>query len=94
MRPWIFVGPAVLCITIGLFVPAVRTIYLSFRGGAQGDGGFTLDHYRTVFADDSVISFEGASGILTSRLFFGGLVLVGIAVVVARRRASRQHGTA
>lgn len=91
IRPWIFVGPAVLCVTVGLFVPTIRTIYLSFRGGDQGAGGFTLDHYRTVLGDDSVISFHGASGIWTSRLFFAALLLVGLAVVL---RAAASVATA
>ena len=93
IRPWIFVGPTVLCVTVGLFVPTIRTIYMSVRGGDEGDGGFTLDHYRTVLGDDSVISFHGVSGIWTSRLFFAALLLVGLALVLARRQASRRPDT-
>jgi len=75
-----------VCIAVGLFLPAVRTIYLSFRGGEQGAGGFTLDHYESVLGDDAVLNVEGASDILTSRLFFAGLVLVAVALLARRRR--------
>ena len=61
IRPWIFVGPACCASPSGLFVPTIRTIYLSLRGGDQGAGGFTLDHYRTVLGDDAVLNVDGAS---------------------------------
>src|SRR6516164_11370807 len=84
VRPWVFVGPAVIFLFIGLFMPALRTIYLSFRGGPQGQDGFTLDNYvgeqspKGVFRDKSVVSFDNFSHIFTSRLFIVG---VGIALL-------------
>jgi hypothetical protein len=62
VRPWVFVGPALIFLFIGLFMPAVRTLYLSFRKGPRGEDGFTVDNYvgdqapKGVFRDKSVIT--------------------------------------
>ena len=87
VRPWLFVGPALLFMLFALIVPAIRTIVLSFSGGNRGEEGFTFDNWTGLLGDDGVISFEGAADILTSRLFVVGVVLAVIGVVAARRSA-------
>ena len=87
-RPWVFVGPAVLFLFIGLVVPAARTIVLSFRGGRRGEEGFSGENWSDALTDDNVIGFTNFGAIFTSRLFLAAIVLMVIAIVVARRSAS------
>jgi ABC-type sugar transport system permease subunit len=92
IRPWIFIGPALVFLTIALVVPAIRTVFLSFRGGARGDDGFTTENWTGLLGNQSVISFERAGDILTSRLFLLGLLLVVVAAVAAKRSAGKAAG--
>lgn len=52
-RVWIFVGPAVVLLAIGLLIPAIRTITLSFYADTAdgvGDGKFVgLENYGKIF---------------------------------------------
>ena len=89
LRPWVFVGPAMVFLVGALVIPAVRTIGLSFRSGPRGDGGFSLDTWRAALGDRNVISFEGASNVLTSRLFLLAAVVLAIGVAVAWSSAQR-----
>jgi ABC-type sugar transport system permease subunit len=86
-RPWVFVGPALLFLIIGLVIPAIRTIILSFRSGRRGEGGFSLDPWSNALTDRNVISFDNLGQVFTSRLFIAAIVLMVIAIVVARRSA-------
>ena len=90
IRPWVFVGPALVFLGVGLVYPLVRTVYLSLRGGRNGGDGFTFDNYRNVFTDDRYFSLDGWADIFTTRLFMVAVVLALIAaiyVVVIRQRA-------
>src|SRR5688572_4268559 len=91
LRPWLFVGPAMVFLVGALVIPAVRTIGLSFRGGRRGDEGFSTETWRRTLTDPNVISFDGAGHVLTSRLFLlaVGLLAAGVAVAwwSARRDA-------
>jgi ABC-type sugar transport system permease subunit len=90
LRPWVFVGPALLFLGVGLLYPLVRTIYLSLRGGPNGGEGFTFDNYTNVFTDDRYFSLDGWTGIFSSRLFLvaiGLMVLAAIYVVLIRQRS-------
>lgn len=89
LRPWVFVGPALLFLAGGLIIPAVRTIGLSFRGGRRGERGFSLDQWQRALTDRNVIGFENVGDIFTSRLFFAAVVLLVAGVVVARGSATR-----
>jgi len=95
VRPWVFVGPALIFLFVGLFLPAVRTLYLSLHDGRRGEGGWSLDHYigaapqPGVLRDKSVIGFEGFGDVFTSRLFIIGVVIAVVAGVVAWRSARR-----
>ncbi len=45
-QAWVFVGPALALLTIGLLVPALRTIYLSFFTGPTASRFTGIDNYR------------------------------------------------
>jgi len=92
LRPWLFIGPALVFLMIGLVVPAVRTVFLSFRGGDRGDDGFTAEHWTGLLGNDSVLSFDRAGDILTSRLFLVGVALVVVGIVAGRRTAGEGGG--
>jgi len=83
VRPWIFVGPALVFLFIGLVVPAVRTIVLSFQDDDRA--GFTSQTWTDQLTDDRVISFANVGDIFTSRLFLIGLVLLVVGLVVGAR---------
>jgi alpha-glucoside transport system permease protein len=53
VRPWIWVGPALLFIGVFLVYPALQTILISFQ---DNHGGFMgLDNFKAVLTDPSVI---------------------------------------
>jgi ABC-type sugar transport system permease subunit len=83
IRPWVFAGPALLFLLIALVIPALRTIYLSFRAGRRGEGDFTLENYRSTLSDDAVLSFDNFGNIFTSWLFVAAVVMTLIAVLAA-----------
>jgi ABC-type sugar transport system permease subunit len=89
VRPWVFVGPAVLFLFIGLVVPTLRTVYLSLHAGRQADGGWTLKNYTDTLSDDRVLSFSNVGDIFTDRLFLVGVALVAIAVIAAWRSSRK-----
>jgi alpha-glucoside transport system permease protein len=89
LRPWVFVGPAMLFLVAALIIPAVRTIGLSFRSGPRGDGGFSLDTWRAVLGDRNVISFDGVGRVFTSRLFLLAVVVLLAGAAVAWWSANR-----
>lgn len=62
VRPYAFVGPAVVILTAYLVYPTINTIYLSLRAG-RGDAwantaspfGLPLDNYIFIFTDPSML---------------------------------------
>jgi alpha-glucoside transport system permease protein len=89
LRPWVFVGPALVVLCIGLVIPAVRTIYLSFRDGNRGERGYTLSNWTETLQDETVINFDNVGHVLSSRLFLAAMVMVLVAGAVARLSAGR-----
>ena len=89
LRPAVFLFPAVLFLTVGLVIPAVRTVYLSLRS-RRSDDFVGLRNYRDVFGDRTIFSWNGLGDIPTSRLFVAGVVIgvVALAIVLVRGRAS------
>ncbi|MEM9033785.1 MAG: sugar ABC transporter permease [Actinomycetota bacterium] len=80
-RAVIFVGPAILFITVMLVIPAIRTAYLSLLDRDSVDFVF-LENYGAVFTDRD--SFDGSNwtNMFTSWPFLIGVVLLAIAVVL------------
>jgi ABC-type sugar transport system permease subunit len=89
LRPWVFVGPAVLFLFIALVVPTLRTIYLSLHEGRQGDGSWTLSNYKDTLSDDRVLSFAHFGDIFTSWLFIAAVVMIVIAIIAAKLSAGK-----
>jgi len=54
IRPWVFVGPALVILAIFLAYPAINTIYLSFLD-ARSQGFVGLENYGFVFTDDGML---------------------------------------
>ncbi|HMJ75491.1 MAG TPA: sugar ABC transporter permease [Iamia sp.] len=78
-RPAIFLFPALSFLFVGLVVPAVRTIYLSFRS-RRGEESVGLENYRTILGDSDVFSLDNAGAIFSSRLFLIAAVILVVAV--------------
>jgi len=53
VRPYVFVGPALVILAVFLIYPVINTILLSF-GDRQGEGFVGLDNYDFVFSDESM----------------------------------------
>ena len=54
IRPWVFVGPALVILAIFLAYPAINTIYLSFLD-ARSEGFIGLENYGFVFTDSGML---------------------------------------
>jgi alpha-glucoside transport system permease protein len=53
VRPYVFVGPAVVILSVFLVYPVINTLMISFRD-ARSQGFVGLDNYRFVFTDESM----------------------------------------
>ncbi|MEM9748707.1 MAG: sugar ABC transporter permease [Actinomycetota bacterium] len=91
VRPWIFLGPALIFIFAALVIPTIRTLYLSFFDARSEDfvGG---ENFGWIFTDDAIFGFDGWQDIFTSRLFIIGVVIGVIAIVIGVRNG-REIGT-
>jgi alpha-glucoside transport system permease protein len=54
VRPYVFVGPALVILAVFLIYPVINTILMSF-GDRQGEGWVGLDNYEFVFTDASML---------------------------------------
>ena len=54
VRPYVFVGPAVVVLSVFLIYPVINTIFLSFKD-ATGQEFVGLDNYGFAFTDDSML---------------------------------------
>ncbi len=54
IRPYAWIGPALVLLAIFLIYPAINSIRLSF-GNAQGEGFVGLDNYRYVFSEPAMV---------------------------------------
>lgn len=80
IRPYIFVGPAIVVLIVYLVYPAINTIYLSFLD-ARSEGFVGLDNYVFAFTDKNMhIAFR--NNILWLVLGTAGAVSLGLIVAV------------
>jgi ABC-type sugar transport system permease subunit len=91
VRPWIFVGPALLFIFVTLVVPTVRTLYLSLLDN-RGEDLVGAEQYEWIFTSDDIFGFDGITDLFTSRLFYVGLAALALGVFLAMR-SGRAIGT-
>src|SRR5690606_15665286 len=54
VRPYVFVGPALVILSVFLVYPVINTIVVSF-GDQDGQGFVGLENYRFVFTDESML---------------------------------------
>jgi alpha-glucoside transport system permease protein len=54
VRPYVFVGPALVLLSIFLIYPVVNTVLISFRDGNSRDW-VGLDNYEFVFSNDNML---------------------------------------
>ncbi|HEX6236508.1 MAG TPA: sugar ABC transporter permease [Acidimicrobiales bacterium] len=54
VRPYVFVGPALVILSVFLVYPVINTIVLSFRD-ARGEGFVGWDNFSFVFSDTSML---------------------------------------
>lgn len=80
-RAVIFIGPALLFIFVALVVPAIRTLYLSLLD-KNSEEFVKLENYVATFQDTSSWNAANWTNMFTSRLFWIGVVLLAIALVV------------
>lgn len=83
-RAWIFLTPALAFIAGGLLIPLVQTFIQSFQD-ARSQTGVGFDNYYNVVSSKNFFDRSGwiASDLLGSRLFWIGIVIVGIGIVTA-----------
>ena len=54
VRPYVFVGPALVILGVFLVYPVINTLLISLRD-AQGEGFVGLDNFKFVFTDESML---------------------------------------
>ena len=55
VRPYVFVGPALVILAVFLVYPVISTIIISFGGPQRGSEFVGLDNYDFVFSDESML---------------------------------------
>ena len=92
IRPYIFIGPAVVLLIVYLVYPAINTIYLSFLD-ARSDNFVGLENYVFAFTDENMhIAFR--NNILWLVLGTGGAVGLGLIIAVLVDRLKRGEAIA
>jgi alpha-glucoside transport system permease protein len=54
VRPYVFVGPALVILSVFLVYPVINTLLISFKD-ARGESFIGLDNFKFVFTDDSML---------------------------------------
>lgn len=87
VRPYVFVGPALVILTVFLVYPAINTTVISFMD-AQSKEFVGLDNYKFVFTDEGMLrSIRNTVGwIIVVPLFSVGIGLVFATLVDRLRR--------
>lgn len=91
-RPWVFLSPALLAVSIGLIIPTIRTGVLSFKNQNSTEW-VGLENFGWIFTSDDIFNVSGWTGIFGSLMFWVGVVALFLGVVVAMRRG-RKTGVA
>ena len=90
VRPFVFVGPALVLLGVFLVYPAIRTIWISFLD-ADGESWVGLENYGFVFTDEGMLrSIRNTLG----WIIFVPLVSVSIGLVFAWLVDKLQRGEA
>jgi alpha-glucoside transport system permease protein len=90
MRPWLFVGPALVILSVFLVYPAVNTIIISFQD-ARSESFVGLENYGFVFTDDGMLrAIRNTLG----WIIFVPAVAVGVGLAMAVLADKLQRGEA
>src|SRR3954470_14922314 len=90
-RPYVFVGPALVVVSVFLIYPVINTIVISFKGPTAKSGFVGLDNYRFVFTDPSMLrSIRNTAGWIV----LVPLVGVSVGLVFATLADRLRHGEA
>ena len=89
-RVGVFLGPALLFVSLGLIIPLGRTVYLSLHG-IRGREWAGLKNYGEILTNKSSVDLSDWSNIFTSRLFVLALLLI-FAGVVAGLLSGKKQG--
>lgn len=86
VRPYVFVGPALVILSVFLVYPVIYTLLMSFQD-ANAEGFVGLDNYEFVFTDDSMLRSLRNSLAWVVVVPLGGVVIgLGIATLADRLR--------
>jgi alpha-glucoside transport system permease protein len=92
VRPYIFVGPALVILAVFLVYPVLNTIFTSFKD-AGGESFVGLDNFRFVFTDESMLrAIRNTFGWIVVVPLFG--VAIGLAFATVADRLSRGEALA
>jgi ABC-type sugar transport system permease subunit len=80
-RAIIFVGPAILFISVMLVVPAIRTAYLSLLGPDSQDW-VGLENYGAAFTERESLDLSNWTNMFTSVPFIIGILVLIVAVII------------
>jgi ABC-type sugar transport system permease subunit len=83
-QPWVFIGPALVLVSIGLIIPTIRTGILALKDRTS-ENWIGFENFKWIFTNDDIFNVSGWRGIFTSRLFVVGLISLIIGVWYARR---------
>ncbi len=92
VRPWIFVGPALVILSVFLVYPLINTVMLSLQD-AQGQEFVGLDNFSFVFSDEHMLrSLRNTAGwVILVPLF---AVSIGLSFATLADRLRRGEGVA
>jgi alpha-glucoside transport system permease protein len=90
LRPYVFVGPALVILAVFLIYPVINTLLLSFKD-AQGSDWVGLDNYEFVFTDESMLRSIRNTAMW---IVFVPLVAVTIGMIMATMADRLRHGEA
>ena len=92
VRPYVFVGPALVILAVFLIYPVVNTILISFQD-ARGDEFVGFDNYEFVFTDESMLrSIRNTAGWIIFVPLFG--VSIGLVFATLADRLTRGESLA
>jgi alpha-glucoside transport system permease protein len=92
VRPYIFVGPALVILAVFLVYPVLNTILTSFKD-ARGESFVGLDNFQFVFTDESMLrAIRNTFGWIVIVPLFG--VAIGLAFATVADRLSRGEALA
>jgi alpha-glucoside transport system permease protein len=90
VRPYVYIGPAIVLLSVFLIYPVINTIFISLKD-ATGQEWVGLDNYEFVFTDESMLrSMRNTAG----WIIFVPLFAVSVGLLFATLADRLRHGEA